>query len=263
MNSANYVNLRVSVEERVALVEINRPQALNALNAQTLDELEAALLLLKEDGGVSAAILTGVGEKAFVAGADIKQLTDLDGLSGQKWALRGQAVFEIISAFPKPVIAAVNGYCLGGGCELAMACHIRIAAENARFGQPEVKLGLIPGYGGTQRLSRLIGPGRALELLLTGDQIDATEAHRIGLVNRVVPASELLAHCRRLATNIIANAPAALRLVIEAVNTGADIPIERALAQEAQLFGLACGTQDMKEGTLAFIEKRKPQFRGR
>jgi enoyl-CoA hydratase len=262
MRTEQYANLHLSVEAGVALLQIARPEALNALDARLLDELEAAFSSLRDDPETGAVIVTGAGEKAFVAGADIKELATLDGVAGRAKSLRGQQVFSQIESLPKPVIAAVNGYCLGGGCELALACHIRIASENARFGQPEVKLGLIPGYGGTQRLPRLVGQGRALELLLTGDVVDAREADRIGLVNRVVPENELLPYCRELANKIMANAPYALSLVLEAVRAGASMPLERALLVEAGLFGLACATEDMKEGTKAFLEKRKPVFRG-
>ncbi|RPI25608.1 MAG: hypothetical protein EHM61_13960 [Acidobacteria bacterium] len=263
MEAAEYKNLLVTIEDRVAVVQINRPQALNALDARTLDELETAFRVLREDQAVGVLIVTGTGEKAFVAGADIRELTKLDGVSGRAYSLRGLEVFDLIHSSPKPVIAAINGYCLGGGCELALACHIRIASENARFGQPEVKLGLIPGYGGTQRLPRLVGTGRAIEMLLTGDVIEAREAERIGVVNRVVPGAELLAYCRDLAKRIMANAPLATTLALNAVNAGSDLPLDRALAVEAALFGLACGTEDMKEGTKAFIDKRKPSFKGR
>ena len=261
MNGAEYQNLQVLVEDGIALVRINRPEVLNALNARLLDELERAFHSLGQDEAVKVVIMTGTGEKSFVAGADIKELSSLAGVSGRAYSLRGQQVFDAIENCPKPVIAAVNGYCLGGGCELALACHVRIASENARFGQPEVKLGLIPGYGGTQRLPRLVGRGRAMELLLTGDTVDAKEAERIGLVNRVVPAGELLDHCRQLAKKIMANGPLATGFTLESVHSGAGLPLEQALAIEAALFGLACGTDQMKEGTRAFLEKRKPEFK--
>ncbi len=256
-------NLKVQVDGRIALVTVDRPQALNALNSATLDELEALLSGLEKDSNVGAMILTGGGEKAFVAGADLKELARLGAAQARQTALRGQAIFSAIENFPKPVIAAVNGFCLGGGCELAMSCHIRIASENARFGQPEVKLGLTPGYGGTQRLPRLVGKGRALELILSGEMIDAAEAFRIGLVNRVVATADLLAESRKLAAKILANAPLAVSLSIEAVNRGCDIPLKEALSLEAALFGVACSSQDMREGTSAFLEKRPPQFQGR
>ncbi|MFB3902637.1 MAG: enoyl-CoA hydratase/isomerase family protein [Acidobacteriota bacterium] len=261
MDAASYQNLQVSAEEEIALVRISRPEVLNALNAPLLNELERAFQMLGQDEAVKVIIVTGTGEKAFVAGADIKELSSLDGLSGRMYSQRGQRVFDSIEACPKPVIAAINGYCLGGGCELALACHIRVAGENARFGQPEVKLGLIPGYGGTQRLPRLVGKGRALEMLLTGDIVEAKEAERIGLVNRVVPAGELLDYCRELAKKIMANGPVAIRLALQSVHSGAGLPVQQALAMEASLFGLACGTDQMKEGTRAFLEKRKPEFK--
>jgi enoyl-CoA hydratase len=263
MKPVEYANLRCSVEDRIALVELNRPQVLNALDKRTLDELEALFTAHRDDPKVGVVILTGAGEKAFAAGADIKELGGLDAFGGRHFANRGQQVLGLIGGFPKPVIAAVNGFCLGGGCELALACHLRIAADNARFGQPEVKLGLIPGYGGTQRLPRLVGLGRALELLLTGDVIEAREAERIGLVNRVVPASDLIPHCRQLAERILKNAPLAVELALQAASEGCDIPLSQALTLEASAFGLSCATEDMKEGTDAFIQKRKPQFRAR
>ncbi len=255
-------NLKLQVDQRIAVVTVDRPQALNALNAATLDELEALFGRLAQDPEIGAVILTGAGEKAFVAGADLKELARLSAVQARRTAARGQAVFAAIEDFPKPVIAAVNGFCLGGGCELAMSCHIRIASDNARFGQPEVKLGLTPGYGGTQRLPRLVGKGRALELILSGQMIDADEAFRIGLVNRVVAFTDLLAECRKLAAKILANAPLALSLSIEAVNRGMDIPLSEALALEAALFGVACSSHDMREGTSAFLEKRPPRFQG-
>jgi len=261
MDAAEFQNLRVSAEDGIALVRMSRPEVLNALNTRLLDELEIAFQAFRQDEAVKVVILTGAGEKAFVAGADIKELTKLDGVSGRAHSLRGQQVLNAIENCPKPVIAAVNGYCLGGGCELALACHIRIASESARFGQPEVKLGLIPGYGGTQRLPRLVGTGRAIEILLTADTLDAKEAERIGLVNRVVPAADLLDYCRQLAKKIIANGPLATRLALQSVYAGADLPVAQALAIEAGLFGLACGTDQMKEGTTAFLEKRKPEFK--
>ncbi len=259
----DYSKLIVSTENRTALVTINRPEALNALNSELLGELEQMFDDLAERADVSAVILTGSGDKAFVGGADIRELTQLDAPGGRAFSSRGQRLFERIEAFDKPVIAAVNGYCLGGGCELAMACHLRVAGRSARFGQPEVKLGLIPGYGGTQRLPRLVGEGRALELLLTGDMIGADEAFRIGLVDRVVEDGELLKECTGLAARIVGNGPVAVRCCLDAVRKGRGLPLERALVVEADLFGLVCGTEDMKEGTRAFIEKRKAAFKGR
>lgn len=256
-------NLKLDLDQRTAVLTIDRPQSLNALNAETLDELDAAFAGLANNSDVGAVILTGGGEKAFVAGADLKELASLDPVSARQVAARGQAVFRAVENFPKPVIAAVNGFCLGGGCELAMSCHMRIASETARFGQPEVKLGLIPGYGGTQRLPRLVGKGRALELILSGDMIDAAEALRIGLVNRVVAPGELMAASRKLASRILLNAPLAVRLSIEAVNRGLEAPLDGATSLEAALFGVACSSSDMREGTKAFLEKRPPRFEGR
>lgn len=259
----DYSMLIVSTENRTTVVTINRPEALNALNSELLGELERLFDDLEERADVSVVILTGGGDKAFVGGADIRELTQLDALGGRAFSGRGQRLFDRIDQFDKPVIAAVNGYCLGGGCELAMACHLRIAGRSARFGQPEVKLGLIPGYGGTQRLPRLVGEGRALELLLTGDMIAADEAFRIGLADRVVEDDELLKECAALAARIVKSGPVAVRYCLDAVRKGRGLPLERALAVEAGLFGLVCGTEDMKEGTRAFIEKRKAAFKGR
>lgn len=256
-------NLTLEKKDRIALLSVNRPKALNALNRETMRELRDAFAALESDEDAGAVILTGTGDKSFVAGADINELAGLNAAEGRDLALDGQAVFRAVELFPKPVIAAVNGFCLGGGCELALSCHIRVASESARFGQPEVKLGLIPGYGGTQRLSRLVGKGRAMELILSGDMIAAAEALKCGLVNHVVAAEELIPHCRALARRILKNAPAALRYAIEAVNRGLESPIEEALALEASLFGLACATGDMKEGTRAFLEKRAPRFEGK
>lgn len=256
-------NLTLEVEGRIALLTVDRPQARNALNRALLGELARTFEALAERDDVSAVILTGSGDKAFVGGADIRELSELDARGGWAFSRRGQQLFDRIERFGRPVIAAVNGYCLGGGCELAMACHLRIAARSARFGQPEVKLGLIPGYGGTQRLPRLVGQGRALELLLTGDMISADEALRIGLVNRVVDDDELLKDSRTLAARISNNGRVAVSACLDAVCTGRGLPLEQALAVEAGLFGLVCGTEDMKEGTGAFIDKREAAFKGR
>lgn len=256
-------NLRVERDGAVAVLTIDRPKVLNALNVQTLDELRRTLAALQHDDGMRAVVVTGAGEKAFVAGADINELAVQSPGGARQHALDGQQVFELIERLGKPVIAAVNGYALGGGCELAMACTIRIAAETARFGQPEINLGLIPGYGGTQRLSRLVGLGRALELLLTGDQITAAEAHRIGLVNRVVPAGALMAEARALAAALSAKAPVAVRYILDAVHAGAQLPLREAQALEATLFGLVASTDDMREGAAAFLQKRQPEFKGR
>ncbi len=253
----------VKIEDKIAVVRLNRPDVLNALNREMLGELASCFELMASDDEVGAVIVTGAGEKAFAAGADIKQLAELGGATGLDYSRAGQSAFDRIASMPKPVIAAVNGYCLGGGCELALACHLRFAAEGARFGQPEVKLGLIPGYGGTQRLARLVGQGRAIELILTGEPISAAEAERIGLVNRVVPGNELLAACTSIAQKILNNGPLAVRLVLETVAKGAELPLERALAFESAMFGLCCSSEDMKEGTAAFLGKRKAAFRGK
>jgi enoyl-CoA hydratase len=258
-----YDNLVLERDGAVAVVTVNRPAVLNALDAATLDELRRAALDLKHDEGVRAVILTGAGEKSFVAGADINELAVQTPTTGREHALRGQHVFDLIENLGKPVIAAINGYALGGGCELAMACTIRLAADTARLGQPEIGLGLIPGYAGSQRLSRLIGKGRAMEILLTGAQVSAAEAERIGLVNRVVPAADLMAEARRLAAALARNAPIAMRYIINAVNKGLEMPFAEACVFEATLFGLVASTEDMREGTKAFLEKRKPQFKGR
>jgi enoyl-CoA hydratase len=259
----NLENLLIERDGAVATITINRPKVLNALNLQTLDELRRAILAVKDDDGVRAVILTGAGEKSFIAGADINELSVQTPTGGRDHAMRGQHVLDLIENLGKPVIAAINGYALGGGCELAMACTLRIAADTAKLGQPEINLGIIPGYGGTQRLSRLVGRGRALELLLTGDQISAIDAHRLGLVNRVVPAAELMTDVRRLAATLAAKAPMAVRYIIDAVNKGLEMPIPDAQVFEATLFGLVASTEDMREGTKAFLEKRKAEFKGK
>jgi enoyl-CoA hydratase len=256
-------NLLLERSDDVALLTVNRPKVLNALNTQTLDELRRVILALKQDVGVRSVIVTGAGDKSFIAGADINELAVQSPTSGRDHALRGQHVLDLIENMGKPVIAAINGYALGGGCELAMACTIRIASDTARIGQPEINLGIIPGYAGTQRLARLVGRGRALELLLTGDQISAQEAHRLGLVNRVVPPGELLKEARTLASALAAKAPIAVRYIIDAVNKGLQMPFAEAQAHEATLFGLVASTDDMREGTKAFLEKRKAEFKGR
>jgi len=248
---------------KTAYITINRPQALNALNWRTMQELREVFAEIREDAEVAGVILTGAGEKSFVAGADIKELASKDPVGAKEFALASQEILGAIESFPKPVIAAVNGFCLGGGCELAMACHIRVASENAKFGQPEVNLGIMPGNGGTQRLPRLIGKGRALELVLTGNMIDAREAHRIGLVNRVVAPEQLLATAEEILGAIYAKGPVAVKLCLEAVNHGMNLTLEEGVRLEANLFGLCFSTEDMKEGTRAFIEKRKPEFKGK
>jgi len=258
-----YQNILYEVRDGVAVITVNRPDKLNALNAQTLDELEDAFKRAFSDESVLAVILTGAGEKAFVAGADVGEIAELDGMRGKIFALRGQRLLSLIENGQKPVIAAVNGYALGGGTEIAMACHIRVASKNAKFGQPEVKLGVIPGYGGTQRLPRLVGRGIALEWILSGDMVDAERAYQVGLVNRVVEPENLLDEAMNLAKRICANGPFALRAALEAVNRGLAVPLEEGLRIEADLFGACCATEDKNEGTSAFLQKRKPQFKGK
>ena len=246
----------------VLTLTVNRPTKLNALNGATIGELHAAATQALADPAVRGILLTGSGEKAFVAGADIAELAALTPAQAAGASARGQVAFALFENSPKPTIAAVNGFALGGGCELAMACHLRVASENARFGMPEVSLGLLPGYGGTQRLPQLIGKGRALELLLTADQIRADEALRLGLVNHVVPQAELLAFCRQLLLKMLAKGPVALGLVVESVNAGY-APGQDGYAVEAAAFGKAFQTEDFKEGTQAFVEKRPAVFQGR
>jgi enoyl-CoA hydratase len=247
----------------VALVTVNRPEKLNALSGAVIADLHQAFARIAGESGIRAAILTGAGEKAFVAGADIQELAALSPLEAHEFARRGQQVFRMLETSHKPSVAAVNGFALGGGLELAMACTVRFAAENARLGQPEVKLGIIPGYGGTQRLPRLVGRGRALEMLLAGDPVTAAEAWRIGLVNAVVPQAELLNYSRAWLGKALANAPAALGLVMEAVDVGLNAGIEEGLRFEAAAFAVSAATDDGREGTRAFLEKRKPVFAGK
>ncbi len=257
-----YTTLLFDVADGIARVTVNRPDKLNALNSTVLGELSDAVGRIETDEAIRGVILTGAGAKAFVAGADIGEIGKQGPVDGKARALRGQRLFRRLERCGKPVIAAVNGFALGGGCELAMACHLRIASENAKFGQPEVKLGIGPGYGGTVRLPRLVGQGRALELLLTGAMIDAQEAWRIGLVNRVVPADRLIAESETVLQTILDNGPLAVRACLESVDTGLGLPLDDALQLEANLFGLLSGTADMREGTAAFLEKRKADFRG-
>jgi enoyl-CoA hydratase len=257
-----FENLLLERDGAVAVLTINRPQVLNALNTPTIDELRRAVLELKHDAAVRVVVITGAGEKSFVAGADINELAVQSPVQGKEHALRGQHVFDLIDNMGKPVIAAINGYALGGGCELAMACTLRVAAETARLGQPEINLGLMPGYGATQRLPRLVGKGVALDLLLTGRQITAQEALQIGLVNRVVPAASLMTEVRALATELAAKAPIALQYIAEAVHRGLEVSFDKAQFLEATLFGLVASTDDMREGTAAFLAKRKPTFKG-
>lgn len=256
-------NVLLDRDGAVAVVTINRPKVLNALNAQTLDELRRAMLDLGHDASVRAVVVTGAGDRAFVAGADINELAVQTPTSGREHALTGQHVFDLVENLGKPVIAAINGYALGGGCELAMACTIRIAADGAKLGQPEIGLGLIPGYAGTQRLSRLVGKGRAMEMILGGAPISAAEADRIGLVNRVVPAAELMTEARKLAHQLAKGAPIAMRYIMSAINKGLEMPFAEGCVLEATLFGLVASTDDMREGTAAFLEKRKAEFKGR
>lgn len=258
-----FQNITVDVAEEVATVTINRPDKLNALNDLTVGELGRAFEEIHGAEGVRGVILTGAGAKAFVAGADIAELAVQGPREGRERARRGQEVFRRIETSPRPVIAAINGFALGGGCELAMACHIRVAADNAKFGQPEVKLGIGPGYGGSQRLPRLVGQGRALELILTGEMIDAREAYRIGLVNAVVPQAELMRTAQEMMKRILANGPVAVALSIEAVVRGVELPLDDAMRLEADHFGLLAATDDMREGMQAFLEKRAPRFSGR
>jgi enoyl-CoA hydratase len=250
-------------KNRIGYVTINRPDKLNALNAKAKAELKHLFESLKSDEEVDIVILTGAGEKAFVAGTDIKELTELDAEKGKAFSTGGQAVLDLIENLGKPVIAAVNGYALGGGCELALACTVRIAAESAKFGQPEVNLGAIPGYGGTQRLAHLVGKGRAMEMILTGDQIDAQEALRIGLVNKVVPAKELMSAAESMAQKILEKGQVAIRMALKAINKSQETNLTDGLALEASLFRLCCGSEDFKEGTQAFLEKRKPNFKNK
>src|SRR4051794_29652677 len=250
-------------KDPIAYVTVNRPKVLNALNHQTWADLRAAFETAREDSELRGVILTGAGEKAFIAGADISELAHVTAVEAERSSTFGQAVLNLVENLGKPVIAAINGFALGGGCETAMACTIRIAAENAKFGQPEVKLGLHPGGGGTQRLPRLVGKGRALQLILSGETISATEAHRIGLINEVVPAAELIPRAEAILKQIFANAPIAVQYSLEAVNKGLETSQAEGLALEASFFGLCAATEDKKEGTSAFLEKRAAQFQGR
>ncbi len=257
-----YETLLYEKRDCIGYVTVNRPDKLNALSNKVMEELDDCFLALHKDDEVRVVILTGAGEKAFVAGADVEELAAQTPFEGKEMSLRGQRILHLIENLGKPVIAAVNGYALGGGCELALACTLCLASENARFGQPEVKLGIIPGYGGTQRLARLVGKGRALEMILTGEPVTAQEAYRMGLVNQVVTAQNLIPAAEELAQKIIANAPLAIKLALEAVNHGLQMTQEEGQFLEATLFGLCCSTADMKEGTRAFLEKRPAKFVG-
>ena len=254
--------LHTEIADRTAWITVQRPEKLNALNNEVLKELEQTFAALEFDDQVGAVVVTGSGEKAFVAGADIAELVSLDTASARRQALAGQAVFDRIEGFPKPVIAAVNGFALGGGCELALACHIRIASENAKFGLPEVSLGIIPGYGGTQRLPRLVGKGVALDMILSGEMVPAADALRMGLVSRVFPLAELRAGADKLARTLLSRGPLAQRSALDAVHQGLEMPLEKGLQFEAALFGLLASSQDMQEGMTAFMEKRPSQFKG-
>jgi enoyl-CoA hydratase len=259
----SFETLLVERDGAIAVITINRPKVLNALNAQTLSDLSRAIGDFGEDAGVRAIVLTGAGEKSFVAGADINELARLSPTEGHRHALTGQAVLDAIERLGKPVVAAINGFALGGGCELAMACTIRIAADTARLGQPEINLGIIPGYAGSQRLARLVGKGRAMEMLLSGEMVSASRAYEMGLINRVVPAAELLEVARSVAHALAAKAPIAVRSIIEAVNHGLEMPLADGQFLEATLFGVVASTDDMREGTRAFLEKRPASWRGR
>ncbi|MFY9910575.1 MAG: enoyl-CoA hydratase-related protein [Candidatus Sulfotelmatobacter sp.] len=259
----NFENILLEKKNSVAYVTVNRPKVLNALNVATIEELRQAFHDIKNDVAIRVVIFTGAGEKAFIAGADISELATRDPMTGKETTQRGQNVLNLIENLGKPVIACINGFALGGGCEMAMACTMRLASENAKLGQPEVKLGIIPGYGGTQRLPRLVGKGIAMQMLLAGEMITAQEAHRIGLVNEVVPAAVLIPRAEAIAAKIIANAPLAVQYVMEAVNKGIEMSLSEGLYLEAVLFAVACATDDKKEGTTAFLEKRSPQFKGK
>src|ERR1700726_590535 len=258
-----YENLLYEKRDGIAYITLNRPKVLNALNRKTVEELRDALLDALGDDRVRVIILTGAGEKSFVAGADIGELSQQTPVSGREFSLFGQSVFHLLETMGKPSICVINGFALGGGCELALACTIRIASKTAKLGQPEVKLGIIPGYGGSQRLARLCGKGVAHELCLSGEMISAEEAQRIGLVNHVYEAGELLPAAQSLAKKIAANAPVAVQLTIEAIERGLEMPQEQGLFLEASLFGMSCATEDMREGTRAFLEKRPAQFQGK
>jgi enoyl-CoA hydratase len=256
-------NVLYEKRDGIAYVTLNRPRVLNALNKATWQDLRTAFEDARDDAAVCGIILTGAGDKAFIAGADISELATVSAVQAEESSRNGQEVLNLVENLGKPVIAAVNGFALGGGCETAMACTIRVASENAKFGQPEVALGLIPGGGGTQRLPRLVGKGRALQLILSGEIISAQEAYRIGLVNEVVPAAELITRSEAILKKIFSNAPLAVKFSLEAVNKGMETSQSEGLALEASFFGLCAGTEDKNEGTQAFLQKRRPQFQGR
>ena len=260
---SDYQNLIFENQDGIGIITINRPKALNALNGETVDEIERLCDAIAKDQAVKVVIITGAGDKAFVAGADITYMKSLTAPEGRTWGKAGQAVFTKIENLPQPVIAAIHGFALGGGCELAMACDIRIATDKAKFGQPEVSLGITPGFGGTQRLARIVGKGRAKELLYTGDMIDAAEAYRIGLVNKVVAPEELMDAAKAMASKIMSRAPFAVQMCKAAVNEGLDTDLDTGIAYEAEVFGLCFATADQKEGMTAFVEKRKANFTGK
>src|SRR5215510_12793879 len=259
----SYENILYDKKDGIATITFNRPKVLNALNRKTIDELQGALLDARDDDNVRVLILTGSGEKAFVAGADIGELSQQTPVNGKEFSFFGQSVFHLLETIGKPSICAINGFALGGGCELALCCSIRIASKTAKLGQPEVKLGILPGYGGSQRLTRLCGKGAAHELCLTGEMITAEEALRIGLVNHIYEPAELIPAAEALAKKIVANAPLAVTFTMEAIEREVEMPLEEGLFLEATLFGVACATEDMREGTKAFLEKRPAQFKGK
>ncbi len=259
----DYQNILCAVENGIATITINRPKALNALNLDTVTELKDAIEKIAVDKAVKVVVITGAGEKSFVAGADIKEMATKTPVEGREWGQFGQNVFTEIENMPQPVIAAINGFCLGGGCELSCACDIRYASENAKFGQPEVGLGITPGFGGTQRLTRVVGRGQAKELIYTGGMIGAEDAKAIGLVNKVVPQEELMPAVLKLAGKIAKNAPVAVQLSKAAINRGINCDVVTGIAYEAEVFGLCFSTNDQKEGMAAFVEKRKPTFEGK
>ena len=259
----DFENLHYELRPPIAVVTLDRPKVLNALNHRSMTELEQAFLDIRQNAEIRVVLLTGAGEKAFVAGADIRELAAVTALEGERLAARGQSIFNLIENCGKPVIACINGFALGGGCELALACTLRIASANARLGQPEVKIGIVPGYGGTQRLPRLIGKGAALKMILTAEAISAEEALRLGLVDEVVTPDQLMVRAEQIAQTIASMAPLAVRDAIRAVNSGYDLPLASGLELEASLFGLSCSTSDKEEGTKAFLEKRAPRWSGK
>lgn len=259
----SFKNILFEAKNKIAYLTLNRPDKMNALNWQTMQELQQALTSVKDDANVGGVILTGSGEKAFAAGADIGELAQQTPVSAKEFSLQSQEILRFIERFPKPIIAAVNGFCLGGGSELALACHMRVASEKAKFGQPEVNLGIMCGNGGTQRLPRLIGKGRAIELLITGNMIDANEAYRLGWVNYVMPPDKLITKCEEILQTVFKKGPVAVKLTLEAVIHGLEMTLEEGVQLESNLFGMCFSTEDMKEGTKAFLEKRSANFQGK